>query len=151
MAAEQRAALLTDVEAEVAERLERAKAAEDELAALRGELQSRQSEITALRHELEHYAQAALQQPPSEIDPQLAARMAAERTAFAAQIAAVEHTIAGLRPQLAAAATSLAGRLAQERAAREEAERALSDERARVAELQEQLASATRRQTARPG
>src|SRR5436190_8352251 len=92
-AAEQRAALLTEVEAEVAERLERAKAAGDELAALRGELQSRQSEITALRHELEHYAQAALQSPPSAgVDPQLAARIAAERTAFAAQIAAVEHT-----------------------------------------------------------
>jgi hypothetical protein len=150
-AAEQRATLLTDAESDVAERLERARAAEDELVALRGELQSRQTEIGALREELERYAEEALRAPDasgSAVDPELLARITAERTAFAAQVAAVEHTVAGMRPQLAAAATALAEQLAAERAARAEAERALEDERARVEDLQAQLAAATSRESA---
>ena len=147
VAAEQRAALLSEVEAEVAERLERARAAEDELGGLRSELQSRQSEIAALRHELESVARAG-SAPPVSADPQLAARIAAERTAFAAQIAAVEHALAGLRPQLAVAAAALSDRLAAEQAARAEAERALADERERVGELERELAGATSRQAA---
>jgi small-conductance mechanosensitive channel len=73
LAAEQRAALLTQVEAEVAQRLERAKAAEDELEALRGEVRARQAEIDALRAEIER----APLSPGAELDPELAARIAA--------------------------------------------------------------------------
>jgi hypothetical protein len=145
VAAEQRAELFTQMEAEVAERMERARAAEAELSALREEIESRQSEIAALRAELERRAPA---QAPAALDPQLATRIAAERTAFAAQLAAVEHTVAGLRPRLTAAVDALTARLEAEQAARGEAETQLADARARVDELHEQLAAATSRHAA---
>jgi len=145
VAAEQRAELFTQMEAEVAERMERARAAEAELSALRDEIESRQSEVAALRAELERRAPA---QAPAVLDPQLATRIAAERTAFAAQLAAVEHTVAGLRTRLTAAVDALTARLEAEQTARGEAESQLADARARVNELHEQLAAATSRHAA---
>jgi hypothetical protein len=130
VAAEQRAALLTQLEAEVGERLEHARAAEVELDAMRSELEARQAEVVALRAELERQAPAHAE---PVLDPQLAARMAAERNSFAAQIAAIEHTVAGLRPRLTIAIDALVERL-------EESERSLAAERQRVAELEEELA-----------
>jgi hypothetical protein len=149
VAAEQRASLLTQVEAEVSERLARAVASETELVALRAEVQSRQSDIAALRAELDRHAAQEIQPaPPSPADPDLARRIAQERTAFAAHVAAVEHTVAGLRPQLAAASAALADGLAGERAAREAAEAQLEAERDKVRKLQEGLAAATAREAA---
>jgi len=145
VAAEQRAELFTQMEAEVAERMERARAAEAELSALRDEIESRQSEVAALRAELERRAPA---QAPAVLDPQLATRIAAERTAFAAQLAAVEHTVAGLRTRLTAAVDALTARLEAEQTARGEAESQLADARARVNELHEQLGAATSRHAA---
>jgi hypothetical protein len=145
VAAEQRAELFTQMEAEVAGRMERARAAEAELSALREEIESRQSEVAALRAELERRAPA---QAPVALDPQLATRMAAERTAFAAQLAAVEHMVAGLRPRLTAAVDALTARLEGEQAARGAAETQLADARARVVELHGQLTAATSRHAA---
>ena len=145
VAAEQRAELFTQMEAEVAERMERARAAEAELSALRDEIESRQSEVAALRAELERRAPA---QAPAALDPQLATRIAAERTAFAAQLAAVEHTVAGLRTRLTAAVDAQTARLEAEQTARGEAESQLADARARVNELHEQLGAATSRHAA---
>jgi hypothetical protein len=150
IAAEQRAALLTQIEAEVAERLSRAVAAEKEMVVLRAEVEARQHEVLGLRQELERYAQQALRMPvePGPADAELAERIAAERSAFAAQIAAIERTVAEMRPQLAAAVTALAERMAYERAEREAAERALETEREKVADLQDRLEAVTRREAA---
>ena len=145
VAAEQRAALLTQLESEVGERLERAKAAEGELAALREELESRQAEVAALREELERRAP---EQAAGEIDPQLAARIAAERTAFAEHLAAVEHTVGELRPRLGVAVEALVARVEAEQEARAQAEEALAAERARVAQLQGELDAADSRHAA---
>jgi chromosome segregation ATPase len=145
VAAEQRAELLTQLEAEVAERLERAQAADAELAALREELEGRQAEVAALREELERRAP---QQAGPELDPELMAQVAAVRTAFAAQLAEVEHTVAQLRPRLGAALDALVERLGAEQQARAEAEQALAEERTRVVELQGELDAAASRHAA---
>jgi hypothetical protein len=150
VAAEQRAALLTQVEVEVADRLAKAVAAEKEMVTLRAEVAARQAEVLGLRHELERYAQVALRMPaePGPPDEELARRIAVERSAFAAQVAAVERTVAQMRPQLAAAVSELTERMAFERAAREAAEAELAAERGKVAELQARLEAATRREAA---
>ena len=145
VAAEQRAQLLTQLESEVGERLGQAKAAEAELAALREELESRQAEVAALREELERRAP---QEAGGALDPQIAARIASERTAFAEHLAAVEHMVGELRPRLGAAVEALVARLEAEQEARAQAEEALADQRARVLELQGELDAADSRHAA---
>lgn len=103
-----------------------------------GELQLRldeerreRAQAEALLHEQLSRAQAEGRQSAVEIEVELRGALESQRQAFAAQVAAIEKHVSGLREQVVGAAAQLRDALDTEKAARQAAERQLAEERER--------------------
>lgn len=103
-----------------------------------GELQLRldeerreRAQAEALLHEQLSRAQAEGRQSAVEIEVELRGALESQRQAFAAQVAAIEKHVSGLREQVVGAAAQLRDALDTEKAARQAAERQLGEERER--------------------